>query len=336
LPTRSNVGKYASDLGIDLDRLAQDLAANGKQGEYASSVIDRLGDSAHGADEFVKRFAGATVPGWTNASEKAADANQDLYNILDNNAGALGRGAAATDLRQRRQQRHHEDGDVGQQVRAASDAMIEQRSAALGAFDAVTQYGQALAAAKSAADKGKRGIDANTKSGRENRQALSQLAAAWNNQSDAVRNNSDKFRKARRDFIETATAMGVPQAAARRLARQLLEIPNSRVVKVSAETEQARSALASIIAQAQSVPRVIRTDYIVNQITRISKINAGSAGTQLGNHGTGSDGARVPKTGLPYADRHLYLLADGERVTSNRHGQADKADKALSLINSGT
>jgi hypothetical protein len=222
-----------------------------------------------------------------------------------------------------------------QQIADASKAMQDQRSAALGAFDAVTQYGQALKDAHDAAAKGKRGIDANTKAGRENRQALSQLAAAWNNQSDAVRNNSDKFRKARRDFIETATAMGVPTAAARRLARQLLEIPNSKVVKVSAETEQARSALASIIAQAQSVPRVIRTDYIVNQITRISKINAGSAGTQTGNHGTGSDGARVPKTGLPYADRHLYLLADGERVTSNRHGQADKADKALSLINSG-
>lgn len=54
-----------------------------------------------------------------------------------------------------------------------------------------------------------------------------------------------------------------------------------------------------------------------------------------GLDGTGADGATVPKTGRPYADRHLYLLADGERVTSNRYGQVDQSRRALDLINSG-
>jgi hypothetical protein len=49
---------------------------------------------------------------------------------------------------------------------------------------------------------------------------------------------------------------------------------------------------------------------------------------------TGSaDGSTVPKTGLGYRDRHLYLLADGEEVISNRHGQADMWRPLLKAIN---
>jgi hypothetical protein len=46
-----------------------------------------------------------------------------------------------------------------------------------------------------------------------------------------------------------------------------------------------------------------------------------------------ADGTTVPKTGRGYADRHLYLLADGEEVISNRHGQADRNRSLLKAIN---
>lgn len=45
-----------------------------------------------------------------------------------------------------------------------------------------------------------------------------------------------------------------------------------------------------------------------------------------------ADGTTVPKTGRPYADRHWYLLADGEEVVSNRHGQADRHRPLLKAI----
>ncbi len=48
--------------------------------------------------------------------------------------------------------------------------------------------------------------------------------------------------------------------------------------------------------------------------------------------GNGADGTTVPKTGRGYADRHLYLLADGEEVISNRHGQADRHRGLLKAI----
>lgn len=150
-------------------------------------------------------------------------------------------------------------------------SMTDQRKAALGAFDAVTQYGAALDAARKQAKASNAGISASTKAGRDNRKALSDLAAAWNNQSDAVRNNTGKFRQARKDFIDTATAMGVPISQAKRLARQLLEIPDSKAVTVTVEASSAQATLASIIRQAQSVPRTIRTDYIVNQVNAANK-----------------------------------------------------------------
>lgn len=58
-------------------------------------------------------------------------------------------------------------------------------------------------------------------------------------------------------------------------------------------------------------------------------------GSGFGPQRAAADGTTVPKTGLPYADRHLYLLADGEEVTSNRHGQADAFRDVLKGINAG-
>lgn len=48
-----------------------------------------------------------------------------------------------------------------------------------------------------------------------------------------------------------------------------------------------------------------------------------------------AEGGFVPKTGLPYADRHHYLLADGEGVTTNRRGETDRFRDVISGINAG-
>jgi TP901 family phage tail tape measure protein len=159
-------------------------------------------------------------------------------------------------------------GDIASLV----DAMEKQRKAALSAFDAVTQYGEALDAAKKAADKGKRGIDASTDAGRQNRKALSELAAAWNNQSAAVRDNSAKFRAARSAFISTATAMGVPIAQARRLAKSLLDIPKSRTVTLSVPIDPALAAIRAVKAEMATIhDKSVHLNYYVNQINASNK-----------------------------------------------------------------
>lgn len=91
---------------------------------------------------------------------------------------------------------------------------------------------------------------------------------------------------------------------------------------VGADTAEAITKIHGVISAMSSIH-----DKVVHIQTVFSRNNL--------DVDKGADGTTVPKTGLPYADRHLYLLADGERVTSNRHGQVDKSERLLDLINQG-
>lgn len=153
--------------------------------------------------------------------------------------------------------------DEAKALRDAVDAMHEKRDATLAAFDAETAYRQALKAAREQGDKNNAGIKGNSAAALENRSIISGLAAAWNGQSAAVKNNNAKFREARAAFIETATAMGVPIGKARDLARELLEIPRQRVIDIQAKTEAAAARLADIkrgidIIQSKTVTVTVR------------------------------------------------------------------------------
>lgn len=130
-------------------------------------------------------------------------------------------------------------------LQAGTEAMRARRDEALAAFDAETRWGQAVKDARVEAKRGGDGIDAMTKAGRANREALSELASAWNDQSEAVQNTRGRFAHARQTFIDTAEAMGVPKKAARELAAELLEIPEKRQTKVTADTNAATTAIRS-------------------------------------------------------------------------------------------
>lgn len=214
------------------------------------------------------------------------------------------------------------------QIEGLNAAMEEQRSKALGAFDAVTRYAEALAEAQKRAKQTEAGINAATAEGRKNRDILSQLAAAWNNQGDAVRNNMGKWQAARTEFIRVATEMGVTRQRAIELADSILEIPKQRQIDIKLYgSEEAANKIEALRKAVTSIPREWSTTYYVNQINRINK------GPVTGPGSTSADGSTVPKTGLPYADRHPYLLADGEEVISNRYGQADRWRPLLKAIN---
>lgn len=206
--------------------------------------------------------------------------------------------------------------------------MRERTGAALAAFDAETQWRNALVAAREAAKANEAGIRGSTKDALANREVLAQLAGAWNNQSEAVKSTEGRFKSARRAFIETATGMGVPIARAKELARELMEIPPARTTKVKLDgAASVKSSLDGIISQMFNLR---------DKTVRVRIVQEGKVPTGFGPQPTGSaDGSTVPKTGRGYADRHLYLLADGEEVTSNRRGQADQFRPVLKAINAG-
>lgn len=149
------------------------------------------------------------------------------------------------------------------QLQTTRDAIISQTSAlqenistmrartseALAAFDAETRWRQAMVAAREAAEASNAGIRGSSEEALKNRDALSQLASAWNNQSDAVKNADGKYKSARRAFVDMATGMGVPIKRARELARTMLEIPTSRTANIQVQAAQALDVTRQVIAE---------------------------------------------------------------------------------------
>lgn len=302
----SNVGKYAGDLHINLQRLAQDLNQNGANGEYVTRVMDRLKESSHGFGALLQSEYGHTIgmiPGLPdlNDADKADNARKDLekliakyqdgqvsgdaFKIMTDSVGGSADGAAGgTDRLAGSTGRLGEAaGLTAKQVARLVDGMEKQRDAALGAFDAETQYRQALKAAQAQAGKNNAGIRGNTDDVLANRQALSDLASAWNSQSNAVKNNEKRFREARSTFIETAEAMGVPKERAHELANAILDIPKSHVTDIHVDTSQARSAISSVGSWLASLDgRVARTYIDVIQRGYAAKRDAIAAANATG------------------------------------------------------
>lgn len=256
-------------LGIDTSELenAQQEVEKVDQGLAAMVESGNADQAAAAYGQILKQAAAAGVSSADVA--KAFDAYQTaLANIppaADEAGTATGRYKDYTAVA------GHTAARTGTQIRGLVSAMVEQKSAALGAFDAVTQYAQALADARTRAKNTEAGIDASTAAGRKNRDSLSQLAAAWNNQSDAVRNNTAKFHAARQAFIDTAVAMGVPIQKARDLAQRLLEIPRQRVINIDAR-DMASAKIRGIKSQLDSIDRNVDI-YFRAHTTRLPSVS---------------------------------------------------------------
>jgi hypothetical protein len=312
------------DLGKPIDALFGATSTLDKKKQNIEALDQALANmvesgNAQKADQIMTQIFELT--GRQGTSMDRVRSQFDAYNLAVKNAAEANHGYSAS---------VEAAAEADRRTKAAIDglvtAMQNQRAAALAAFDAETQYRQALKDAKHQADSNNAGIKGNSKAVLANRQALSQLAAAWNNQSDAVKNNTGRFRAARGAFIATATAMGVPTAAAKRLADRILQIPKSRVAHVAVDAGGSLTVIDAVQARLNRLQ-----DRTIHITTVANKIAAGSAGTHLGGK---ADGGTVPGPRTPYGDKMLTMLAPGEEVISNRYGQADRyrADRAAGRI----
>jgi hypothetical protein len=143
-------------------------------------------------------------------------------------------------------------------AKAAEDAAAAQRSL----FDDVTKVGAATDAAREAARKNGKTLDANTEKGRNNRNALSEQASALNAYRERLIKSgasaatvNGTITAQRNALIRTANSMGVTGQKATDLANRLLGIPTKRTTQVNVNTAQAAANARNIrqeIAQIRS------------------------------------------------------------------------------------
>lgn len=230
----------------------------------------------------LQSYAGAknTIEGWAGKSdvEEYQEALDEASAAAEENRLAAMDAAIANNVYQGAVSAAGIAAGLGRaEVRGLTVAMQEQTKAALGAFDAETAYRQALKAARAQGEKSNAGIRGNTDAALQNRSALGQLAGAWNNQSDAVKNNVARFRAAKGAFIETAVAMGVPERAARALANRLLQIPKQRVIDIAMRGDaEAIAAINRIKAEMAGIhDKTVRLTYYVNQVNTAGRQSQG-------------------------------------------------------------
>ena len=307
----------------DVDEALASLVESGNA-EQAAVVVDRLRESYKEAGGDIADVDAALTQ-YDQALKNAGLRTSFVRDILAG-AGLAAAGAAGPtdDLAGATDDLGNSATGATRDLKGLVAAMLKQADAALAAFDAETAYRQAMKAADKQADKNNAGIDGSSDAALKNRDALSGLASAWNNQSASVRNNTEKFHEAKKAFIDTAIAMGVPRKAAEALARELLAIPKSTVAHVNAEgAEQATASVHGLITALSSVH-----DKTVHINTVFSRNNLPPPGSGI------ADGGTVPGQRHPYGDKVPALLAPGEEVVTNRHGEADRfrADRAAGRI----
>lgn len=188
-------------------------------------------------------------------------------------------------------------------------AMNARTAAANGAFSAETQWRNALKAATEQAAKNNAGIKGNSEAALANRTALEGLSAAWARQRDAMVEASKspdevarKYQNAKRAFIDTAVAMGVPIARARELAKALLVIPEKKATRIAVSVDGLAAAEAAIGRLTR--PRLV-------QITTSTNANIAEA---KANQKKKAAGGLVTGPGGPTDDLIPALLSNREYV----------------------
>ena len=222
-------------------------------------------------------------------------------------------------------------------VRANFDAIAQQRAAAAKTAQAFLGLGDSLNDSKvslgewirqleeqnealrsfrrNAETAAKRGLDeglirALREAGPEGALRMRQLANA--SDKELARVNA-AFRGSQREADRYVDAIG-------RVGEAVEDLPDKAEIKIIAQTDGAR-------AQVLSFKAWLASQNLTKTVRIVTDRGPGPQPVEVS-----ADGSTVPKTGLGYADRHLYLLADGEEIVSNRYGQADRWRPLLKAI----
>jgi hypothetical protein len=171
--------------------------------------------------------------------------------------------------------------------KAATDALIQSlfrlQNLALGLSGAQIGYQQALDAATASVKENGRTLDINTEKGRANRTALNGLAQSANQQTQAMIESgkgtvaaAQSAESSRSNFIRLATQMGVGSAEAKRMAQQLIAIPNvTRTAKLQANKKDLEQKLAE--AKTELADPKLTASKKAKLLAEIANLQAGIA-----------------------------------------------------------
>ncbi len=198
-------------------------------------------------------------------------------------------------------------------VQSLSDQLREMAGININAEQASIRLTGAIKAATDAGARSTDGISVNSAKQAENRQRLVELATATNAASAAIMEQtgsqalaaaeSDRGRVA---FMKVADAMGVSKTKAKELADRLFAIPESRSVKVIADTKPAMTAVNNLIARINNMKARVGVGVYG------SGAFGGSKGTGLGYSTGYSEGGLHVGPGTGTSDDIVTRVSAGE------------------------
>lgn len=340
----SNIGKFADDLGINLDRLARDLYENGENGEYVTDVLDKLSEKTDGFGKGLKGVAGDVLPGYTSETNKAYEANSDLGDIIKNNSDVLGR--ATKDAREAAIE---QTGLAGAAEHLASSANLsaEEVQALSGAMDAAQKEARGAVEGflnlSAGVDGGKFSFKEWLASLRESAAALrdfrqnAETAAERGLDQGLINSLQQLGPEGALQLQYLANASDKELAAANRAWRGYDHQANETIDSVAAAIVGLGGMTATPNIQVQGGPQaeaeLNRIARERNAVIRIQLLGDRGAGPARINDGGIADGGTIDGPRYPYGDKVFAYVAPGEEVISNRFGQADRWRPLLKAIN---
>jgi hypothetical protein len=321
-----------------LDAMGQQLAALAQQdfGAATSSFSDLVKKYQLGADE-TKTLLN-NMPAFRDELIKQADAahvSATDHNLLliAQQKGAVGAKVLASAQAQAAKSAQAQEAGIAGLAGAATDARVDIKalSDAIAGFGSVTldarsaqrDFRQAVDDAREAAKKSGNALSDSTKADRDKGEALDSVArqanavaAAFLKQPGGVAKAEASLKSSRKTFLQVADDMGIGSTKAKHLADDLIALPEDVTTAYSLTgTAAAASAVDSILAKLNGIPKYMRTQVSVDAI-----MDPAFNGTGPLLHKAG--GGPVNGPGPKGVDSVYAVLAPGEFVFT-----ADQVDR---------
>ena len=300
-----------------LDQALANLVTAGSP-DVAAAAFDALASATNLTDAQVSALK-ENLPGYKEALAGVATSSELAAGGTDNLGGAAGKAQA--------------------RITALNKAIDEGRKVARKTADSFLEFGNNLD---------------------DTKVSLSSWIQSMRQQANALRDfrvNAQRAAKKGLDEGLIASLEKAGPAGALRM-KQLANATKSQIAQANGAWRSGQREVERYTDKIGGVPRNVNTNVNVNTGAAFNQISAlkyalaalhdktvtihtvmmtsylnKRAGQPMPG-GTSADGSTVPKDGGPYGDRYLYLLAPGEEVISNRHGQADRNRALLKAINS--